>query len=59
MKALLAILIAVFCFSLLLMLLSLRSRSREDKTLTARMNYFAGVSPEQTQQAREQARIHR
>lgn len=52
MKALLAILIAVFCFSLLLMLLSLRSRSREDKTLTARMNYFAGVSPEQTQQAR-------
>ena len=52
MKAFLAILIAVFCFSLLLMLLSLRSRSREDKTLTARMNYFAGVSPEQTQQAR-------
>ena len=52
MKALLAILIAVFCFSLLLMLLSLRSRSREDKTLTARMNYFAGVSTEQTQQAR-------
>lgn len=52
MKALLAILIAVFCFSLLLALLSLRSRSRQEQDLTERMNYFAGVRPEQTPQAR-------
>lgn len=49
MKALLAIFIAILCFGLLLMLLSIRSRSREDHTLTERMNYFAGVRPEQQQ----------
>lgn len=49
MKALLAIFIAILCFGLLLMLLSTRSRSREDHTLTERMNYFAGVRPEQQQ----------
>ncbi|RGS72509.1 type II secretion system F family protein [Mitsuokella sp. AF21-1AC] len=52
MKALLAIFIAILCFGLLLMLLSIRSRSREDHTLTERMNYFAGVGPEQPQQAK-------
>lgn len=52
MKALLAIFIAILCFGLLLMLLSIRSRSREDHTLTERMNYFAGVQPEQPQQAK-------
>lgn len=52
MKALLAIFIAILCFGLLLMLLSIRSRSREDHTLTERMNYFAGVQPEQSQQAK-------
>lgn len=52
MKALLAIFIAILCFGLLLMLLSIRSRSREDHTLTDRMNYFAGVQPEQSQQAK-------
>lgn len=52
MKALLAIFIAILCFGLLLMLLSIRSRSREDHTLTERMNYFAGVRPEQPQQAK-------
>lgn len=50
MKALLAIFIAILCFGLLLMLLSIRSRSREDHTLTERMNYFAGVRPEQQQE---------
>ncbi|RHM54578.1 secretion system protein F [Mitsuokella sp. AF33-22] len=49
MKALLAIFIAILCFGLLMMLLSIRSRSREDHTLTERMNYFAGVRPEQQQ----------
>lgn len=52
MKALLAIFIAILCFGLLMMLLSIRSRSREDHTLTDRMNYFAGVQPEQSQQAK-------
>lgn len=52
MKALLAIFITILCFGFLLMLLSIRSRSREDHTLTERMNYFAGVQPEQSQQAK-------
>ena len=43
MKALLAILITVFCFALLLGLLSIRSRSNKEHAMTERLNYFAGV----------------
>ena len=47
MKALLAILITVFCFALLLGLLSIRSR--EDRVMTERLNYFAGGEQAQRQ----------
>ena len=47
MKALLAILITVFCFALLLELLSIRSR--EDRVMTERLNYFAGGEQAQRQ----------
>lgn len=47
MKALLAILIIVFCFALLLGLLSIRSR--EDRVMTERLNYFAGGEQAQRQ----------
>ena len=47
MKALLAILITVFCFALLLGLLSIRSR--EDRVMTERLNYFAGGKQAQRQ----------
>lgn len=47
MKALLAILITVFCFALLLGLLSIRSR--EDRIMTERLNYFAGGEQAQRQ----------
>lgn len=47
MKALLAILITVFCFALLLGLLSIRSR--EDRVMTERLNYFAGSEQAQRQ----------
>jgi tight adherence protein B len=47
MKALLAVLITVFCFALLLGLLSIRSR--EDRVMTERLNYFAGGEQAQRQ----------
>lgn len=47
MKALFAILITVFCFALLLGLLSIRSR--EDRVMTERLNYFAGGEQAQRQ----------
>lgn len=47
MKVLLAILITVFCFALLLGLLSIRSR--EDRVMTERLNYFAGGEQAQRQ----------
>lgn len=47
MKALLSILITVFCFALLLGLLSIRSR--EDRVMTERLNYFAGGEQAQRQ----------
>lgn len=47
MKALLAILITVFCFALLLGLLSIHSR--EDRVMTERLNYFAGGEQAQRQ----------
>lgn len=47
MKALLAILITIFCFALLLGLLSIRSR--EDRVMTERLNYFAGGEQAQRQ----------
>lgn len=53
MKALLAILITVFCFALLLGLLSIRSRSNKEHAMTERLNYFAGVQ----QAPREQAKL--
>lgn len=53
MKALLAILITVFCFALLLGLLSIRSRSNKEHAMTERLNYFAGVQ----QATREQAKL--
>jgi len=53
MKALLAILITVFCFALLVGLLSIRSRSNKEHAMTERLNYFAGVQ----QAPREQAKL--
>ena len=47
MKSLLAVLITVFCFALLLGLLSIRSR--EDRVMTERLNYFAGGEQAQRQ----------
>lgn len=53
MKALLPILITVFCFALLVGLLSIRSRSNKEHAMTERLNYFAGVQ----QAPREQAKL--
>lgn len=47
MKALLAVLITVLCFGLLVGLLSIRSR--EDRVMTERLNYFAGGEQAQRQ----------
>lgn len=47
MKALLAVLITILCFGLLVGLLSIRSR--EDRVMTERLNYFAGGEQAQRQ----------